>query len=493
MSESRGWLFEPSFNRSVKLRQADSQITSDAGCLLLREIDHRLAVTANLAAAMLDPRDPAHTRYTLTELLRQRIYGLAQGYPAQDDADGLAHDAAFKLAVWDRPGQRVADERLASQSSHSRLLDILAGNRRNLAALRAGLSDSVLAHQRASGPDRRVASGTVDIDAFPIEVSGEQPGGAYNGYYQATVYNPLLASFAPGGDYDGPRLGEGFIHALLRRGNCGPAESALRFIRVAVAQARRLARSVDARIDAAFVVGPVIDPLTDDGIRFVGRLKSNPVLQRLAEPFLGRPVGRPPTEGYQFTVELGMHRAASWRHAQRLILVVVDPPDAHTGRLFDDPEHFFLLTNWRTDERTADELLEHYRGRGTFEDRFAEFNAAIDLNLSQPTFAENEATLLLGLHAFNLAGIVRAEMEDAPEADGWDLGRVQKCVLKAGGRLVRTARRVVLYVAAPAAGLWRRLLGQLDRWRRPERPYGPRPRPWVPPPAHAHRQLVLRC
>jgi hypothetical protein len=30
MGERHGWLFEPTFNRSIKLRQADSRITSDA-------------------------------------------------------------------------------------------------------------------------------------------------------------------------------------------------------------------------------------------------------------------------------------------------------------------------------------------------------------------------------------------------------------------------------------------------------------------------------
>ena len=38
------WLFQPTFNRSIKLRQADPRITSDAGVLLLREVDHRLGL-----------------------------------------------------------------------------------------------------------------------------------------------------------------------------------------------------------------------------------------------------------------------------------------------------------------------------------------------------------------------------------------------------------------------------------------------------------------
>ncbi len=35
MGESQGWLFEPSFNRSVKVLATDDRITSDSGLLLL--------------------------------------------------------------------------------------------------------------------------------------------------------------------------------------------------------------------------------------------------------------------------------------------------------------------------------------------------------------------------------------------------------------------------------------------------------------------------
>ena len=80
MGEAHGWLFEPTFNRAIKVRQADPRITSDAGALLLREVDHRLGLTADLACGLHDPRDAAHSRYTQTELLRQHLYGLALGH-----------------------------------------------------------------------------------------------------------------------------------------------------------------------------------------------------------------------------------------------------------------------------------------------------------------------------------------------------------------------------------------------------------------------------
>ena len=117
MGESHGWLFEHRFNRSIKLRQADPRISDNAGTLVMREADHRLGLTADLAGQLTDDRDPQHVRYTQVELLRQHVYALALGYVHQDDQDALAHDVVMKLSVWDRPGSHVIDERLASQPS----------------------------------------------------------------------------------------------------------------------------------------------------------------------------------------------------------------------------------------------------------------------------------------------------------------------------------------------------------------------------------------
>ena len=54
--QAGGWLFEPTFNRSIKLRRSFLYITSDTRALLLREADHRLGLTADLAAGLVDPR-----------------------------------------------------------------------------------------------------------------------------------------------------------------------------------------------------------------------------------------------------------------------------------------------------------------------------------------------------------------------------------------------------------------------------------------------------
>lgn len=493
MSEEAKPFFEPTFNRAVKVRSRDERLTSDAGVLLLREADHRLGLTESLAEGIWDPRDPTKVRYKVVELLRERLYALALGYSAADDLDVLAHDPALKVAVWDRPGEQVLQERLASQPTQSRLVDILA-KKENLETVRRALPDWVERHLRATGKDQRVLHGTIDVDGMPVYTHGSQPGSEYNGYYGEKVYSPLVASFSSEGDYDATRIGSGFVHATLRAGTAAPAEGALRFMLTAYKRCRGLARVIDFRFDAAFAIGRVMDPLKEAGIRFVGRLASNQVLQALAQPYLQRPAGRPPKEGYEYTVELGWYRAETWRQPQRVILIVVDKPDPKTGQLELFPRYFFLVTSWAKDEKDASELLQHYRARGTFEDRFAELNQAIGASLSHPSFQENEVAFLLHLLAMNQASMLRAEME-AATGNGWDLGRLQRTVLRAGARVVKGQRRLWIDVAKAAVVLWNVLRARIERWRPSSLwpvPTGPGKQRWMPPPRHAHVSPVLR-
>ena len=102
--------------------------------------------------------------------------------------------------------------------------------------------------------------------------------------------------------------------------------------------------------------------------------------------------------------------------------------------------------------------------------------------------------LRLSLLAFNLASILRIEYEDKA-GSCLDLGRFQRDVLKAGGRVVKHARRLVLYVARAAAPFWKDLVACINRWKLPDRfpkPRGSQRRAWMPPPPHAFQVEVRR-
>ena len=97
MGEAQGTLFEPEFNRSIKVQTFSQKLTSHAGAVLLRETDHQLGLVESLAEQLHDPRTPEKIRYTTAELLRERLYALAMGSENQDDLDRLAHDPAMPL------------------------------------------------------------------------------------------------------------------------------------------------------------------------------------------------------------------------------------------------------------------------------------------------------------------------------------------------------------------------------------------------------------
>ncbi|HJT31367.1 MAG TPA: transposase [Pirellulales bacterium] len=175
MGEPQGWLFEPTFNRAVKVLATDDRLTSDAGLLLLREAGHRLGITESLANRLHDPRRQDLIRYQLVELLRERLYALATGYSAQDDADRMAHDPAMKMAVWNRPGEQPLDERLASQPTQSRLIDILSRHAANRYALRDALADACERHLRAEGGDHAARKITIDSNSLVPRPCSQPP------------------------------------------------------------------------------------------------------------------------------------------------------------------------------------------------------------------------------------------------------------------------------------------------------------------------------
>ena len=94
------------------------RLTSDAGVLVLAEIERKLGVAERLARCIEDPRAPQRVSHSLAEMIRFRALLVAAGYPDGNDCDFLRADPAFKLAVGRLP-ETGAD--LCSQPTISRL------------------------------------------------------------------------------------------------------------------------------------------------------------------------------------------------------------------------------------------------------------------------------------------------------------------------------------------------------------------------------------
>ena len=107
----------PVGTKSVELDFDGGRLSSDAGVVLLKDIDDQLGLTRALAAVLSDPRDVRRIHFTPEDLLKQRVLQIAAGYEDANDANTLRHDPIFKLLL-----NRLPDTGppLASQPTLSR-------------------------------------------------------------------------------------------------------------------------------------------------------------------------------------------------------------------------------------------------------------------------------------------------------------------------------------------------------------------------------------
>jgi hypothetical protein len=104
--------------KPVQVTFDGGRLTSDAGVLLLAEVERRLGLAERLARCPADPRAADRIWHTLAEMIRFRVLLIAAGYPDANDCDGLRIDPAFKLAVGRLP-ESGADLCSQPTSAHS--------------------------------------------------------------------------------------------------------------------------------------------------------------------------------------------------------------------------------------------------------------------------------------------------------------------------------------------------------------------------------------
>ena len=466
--------FPFSFNSSLSFEGRPERLTRDAGALLLREVDERIGLTGRLADRLRDPRNPLLVTHPLVELLRARIYSMAQGHRDQDDLDDLRHDPALRLAVSERSGdsslreaEPLVPDGLASQPTQSRLVEALACPE-NVAAMDDALFTVAAEDFRRLRGGRRARQGTLDVDSTAAEVHGSQPGSAYNGHYRVTCYHPLVAILPDTGAWLAVRLREGQVHTSVGLED---------FLFPLIERCEKEIFQVSSvRGDAGMPSEDLLGGLDRRQIAYAFRLTSNAVLERLAEPLLRRPVGRPPSEPRTWCHEL-LYGAESWGRKRRVVLVVVEVP----GELF--LRHFFLVTNWTEKQTPGEELLDFYRKRGIMEGHIGDWKSVLrpafpstsrpksHLRGKKPRrtraeprdgFACNEANLLLYALAYNLANLVRRVTARATRKP-WQLRRCRDTLLQVAGKVVLHARRVTLVVRDDVAPLWSAFLRALYR------------------------------
>jgi hypothetical protein len=426
------------------------------GVLLLRELDDRLGVTRRLGRTLLDPRRRGQVIWSLESQLRARLYTLAAGYGAQRDVASLASDPVLRLTTSSRRGVGPLKEGLMSQPTLARLQRVL-GLDANLRALERSVFELGLDAIRAAGAAKRAH--TIDVDSMPVMSHGQQPGSVWNDYYRGRCFHPLMAMHGETGT---------MLGAELRPGNASSAQGVRRFLLEKLeAFERELGPVGCVRGDSSFASGALLNALEKRGTAYVFRLRNNPRLTKMAEPYLVPPEGARPAQPREWVHSL-WYSSRHWRERRRVILVVQETP----GEMY--LHHFFLVTSDK--KSPAESILEHYRQRGTSEARFGEFKSRIEPKLSCTTqeaarheeaWRANASTFQLYLLADGLLHALRWITKPKLSVDGNlpKLARVQRWIVDVAVRVTTSARRVHAHVADGACELWAWALTRMGRLR----------------------------
>ena len=157
------------------------RLTSDAGVVLLAEIERKLGLADRLARCIEDRRSPERVRHSLSSMIRFRALMIAAGYEDANDCDALRDDPAFKMAVGRLP---ETGAELCSQPTMCRLenLPTATALKRMMAAMIDLFCDSFEA------VPRRIL---LDVDDTLDRVHGHQQLSLFNAHYDSRCFLPI--------------------------------------------------------------------------------------------------------------------------------------------------------------------------------------------------------------------------------------------------------------------------------------------------------------
>jgi hypothetical protein len=415
--------FESLFSKEVIADFAGGRITSDAGGLVLRELDQRYRLAENVARCLHDPREGHKVKHDLLTLVRQRLFAIAQGYEDNNDAATLAKDPAFKIMAGKAP---ESDGDLASQPTLSRF-----ENRVTAKDLRR-LSDRLLDLYLKTHPGPRKVI-ILDMDATDDPTHGKQQLSFFHGYYEEHMYHPLLV-------FDGR---DGFpLAAVLRPGNTHSSRGALAVLKRLIQKLRQAYPKalILFRADAGFAVPALYSYLEDQPeTRYViGFITNNRLLAETA-PLLAKAQRQYQETGEKQRLFTSFsYQAESWDKPRRIIAKV---EYTHLGA-----NQRFVITNLVRNPRFVYDDI--YVLRGDVENRIKELKLEIKADrLSCHRFLANQFRLLLHTAAYCLFWLLRHHLQGTELATA-QVNTLRLKLLKIGARIRETSRRIWVHLAS---------------------------------------------
>jgi len=414
--------------KPIQARFDGGRLTSDGGLLLLAEADRRFRLTESLAGELVDLRDQTKIKLTYSEMLRQRIFGIAAGYEDGNDHDTLRADPVIKVVAGRLP---VTDEDLASQPTISRFENHVS--RRELVKLGYALVDHYIDRHRPDPPAEIV----LDFDATDDPTHGQQEFEGFHGYYDHHCYLPMMIF---GTCDDGPQEP---ILAVLRPGKIHAAKGLVGLLRRLVdriAGAYPVTR-LTFRGDAGMALPATYELCEGRGVDYMIAIGENPRLKALAQPIAAE--ARRQFDETKDKVRIFgevSYQAKTWSHPRKVIIKAEVIPSHPT-----DTNVRFVVTN--RDDLDPEALYDAYCQRGDVECRIDELkNDCYSGRTSCCGFLANQFRLFMHVAAYLLFVLLRMALPNR-ELRVAQVQTLRVRLLKVAARVVERARHVIFSLA----------------------------------------------
>ncbi len=456
--------FQPLGQREVTAQFDGGTITSDAGGLLLREVEAKTKIIADFAACFTDHRDPELIEHTVEELLKQRIFGLTLGYEDLNDHDYLRTDPLFATLVGKRDplGANRLDPRdrgkpLAGKSTLNRLelTPVRSNADSRYKKIVARVSDlerwfvEVFLRVTGEAPKEIV----LDLDATDNPLHGHQLGRFFHGYYDGYCYLPLYIF-----------CGEHLLCAKLRPSDIDGAAGVVKIVSKIVAQIRQQWPNVRIilRGDSGFCRENIMAWCESQRVDFLFGLAKNKRLIKIIGKELQEAKLAFESSGQasrQFA-DFQYSTRKSWRHERRVV--------GKAEHLAKGSNPRFVVTSLTAEECPAQPLYEdRYCARGEMENRIKEQQLCLfAARTSCHTMRANQLRLWLSGAAYVLLQTLRQFALADTELAKARCDTIRLKLLKIGAIVRVSVRRVYLSLAEsyPYRVLFDRVLENIRGW-----------------------------
>jgi hypothetical protein len=420
--------FEAHFSRRVVAEFTGARLTTEGGALLLREADRKIGLLRRVVSCFRDARDPQRIEHELSEMLVQRVYGLALGYQDVNDHEELRNDPLLGMLA----GRRDLGAPLAGKSTLNRLelmpSEGFSASRYHKIgyspeALDELLVDIFLEAHRQAPPEI-----VLDLDATDTPLHGKQEGRFFHGYYGHYCYLPLYVF-----------CGDHLLCARLRPSNIDASAGSLQEVQRILRQirARWPKTRIILRADSGFCREELMVWCEKHAVDYVFGFPRNKRLRRI----IGRAMHEAKQEhrrtgkAARVFCEFAYRTNKSWSRARR----VVAKAEQIEGK--ENPR--YLVTSLGKEAWPAQKLYEQlYCARGEMENRIKEQLSLFADRLSTETLRANQLRLYFSslayvlLEALRRLGLAGTEWAQA-QAD-----TIRLKLLKIAAQVHLTARRI---------------------------------------------------